>query len=108
MGEQWDYRSERWHYQEESDAYTHIVRTQSGGFVCQFPQLDGRKVETRARLASQAPQLRDENAELRNWAIDVIDVLTELCASGVDSPIAERLVKRGIALLTDTGEVSHD
>jgi hypothetical protein len=46
-----------WHYQEESDAYTHIVRGPSGEHIVQLPQDTSGKAEARARLFAAAPEM---------------------------------------------------
>jgi hypothetical protein len=46
-----------WRYQEESDAYTHIVRAGEHYFVCQLPQDTSGKAEANARLIAAAPDM---------------------------------------------------
>lgn len=46
-----------WHYQEESDAYTHIVRDAQGGFVGSTPQSTSGEAEATAKLWAAAPEL---------------------------------------------------
>lgn len=46
-----------WHYQERSDAYTHIVRAADNQFVVQMPQDTSGIAEAEARLISAAPDL---------------------------------------------------
>jgi hypothetical protein len=46
-----------WHYQEESDAYTHIVRGPSNAFIVQLSQTRNGRSEARARLMAAAPDL---------------------------------------------------
>lgn len=46
-----------WHYQEGADAYTHIVRTPSNGFVCQLAQDTTGRSEARGRLIAAAPEM---------------------------------------------------
>jgi hypothetical protein len=46
-----------WHYQEESDAYTHIVRTESNRLVVQLRQDTSGTEEANARLIATAPEL---------------------------------------------------
>lgn len=48
-----------WHYQENSDAYTHIVRAADNQFVCQMPQDTSGVAEGEARLIAAAPAMRD-------------------------------------------------
>jgi len=44
-----------WHYQEESDAYTHIVRGQNEKYICAGPQGSKGEAEADARFAAGAP-----------------------------------------------------
>jgi len=46
-----------WHYQEESDAYTHIVRSATNFFICQLQQDTGGFAEANARLIAAAPDM---------------------------------------------------
>lgn len=46
-----------WHYQEESDAYTHIIRGPNGEFVGSAPQGSKGSDEANARLMAAAPEL---------------------------------------------------
>lgn len=48
-----------WHYQEDSDAYTHIVRTGADRlrFLCQLSQDTSGESEANARLIAAAPVL---------------------------------------------------
>jgi hypothetical protein len=46
-----------WHYQEESDLYTHIVRGPDNFFVCQLQQDTSGYAEANARLIAAAPEL---------------------------------------------------
>lgn len=46
-----------WYYQEESDAYTHIVRGDGRAFVTQFSQDTTGRAEADARLTAAAPDL---------------------------------------------------
>lgn len=48
---------EKWHYQEESDAYTHIVRGPTNEHIVQLSQDTTGKAEARARLIAAAPDL---------------------------------------------------
>lgn len=47
-----------WRYQEESDAYTHIVRA-GDRFLCQLQQDTTGEAEANGRLISAAPDLAD-------------------------------------------------
>lgn len=68
-----------WAYQENADAYTHIVRGPNNEFICQLGQDASGKAEARARFIADAPALlaalaeRDERIrELRealNWLL---------------------------------------
>ncbi len=46
-----------WHYQENLDAYTHIVRDSNNGYVCKCSQDSSRNTEDNARLIAAAPEL---------------------------------------------------
>lgn len=46
-----------WFYQEESDAYTHIVRAPNNRMVCQLSQDTSGRAESEARLIAAAPDL---------------------------------------------------
>ena len=60
-----------WVYQENSDAYTHIVREASGAFMCQFAQDTTGKAEGVARFMAHArddvPTLVQLVRELGEW-----------------------------------------
>lgn len=58
-----------WAYQEDSDAYTHIVRGPNNRFICQLAQVTSAEIEANARLIAAAPELL---AELKR-AQDFID-----------------------------------
>jgi hypothetical protein len=49
-----------WHYQERSDAYTHIVRGADATFICQLAQDTSGRAEADARLIAAAPDLLKE------------------------------------------------
>lgn len=46
-----------WHYQEDADDYTHIVRTASGFIVHQGPQWTDGVTRANARLIAESPQM---------------------------------------------------
>lgn len=46
-----------WAYQEDSDAYTHIVRGPGNRFICQLAQTTSAEIEANARLIAAAPEL---------------------------------------------------
>jgi hypothetical protein len=46
-----------WHYQENSDAYTHIVRDSADRYICGCSQDSGGNAERNARLIAAAPEL---------------------------------------------------
>jgi hypothetical protein len=46
-----------WHYQDESDAYTHIVRGPKGEFVVSAPQDTSGTAEADTRLIAAAPEM---------------------------------------------------
>jgi hypothetical protein len=65
-----------WHYQEKSDAYTHIIRGPNNEYVAGFSQHSNGRSEADARLAAAAPELleaaRVALESLRAWnAIDI-------------------------------------
>ncbi|UQA69574.1 hypothetical protein K1516_16785 [Stenotrophomonas maltophilia] len=55
-----------WAYQEQSDAYTHIVRGPNNRFICQLSQDSSGESEKTARLISAAPEMCDELEMLCN------------------------------------------
>jgi hypothetical protein len=46
-----------WAYQEQSDAYTHIVRGPDNLFICQLSQTTSSEIEANTRLIAAAPEL---------------------------------------------------
>ncbi|KOE99771.1 hypothetical protein [Stenotrophomonas geniculata] len=48
-----------WAYQEQNDAYTHIVRGPNNRFICQLSQDSSGESERTARLIAAAPELLD-------------------------------------------------
>jgi hypothetical protein len=62
-----------WHYQEKSDAYTHIVRDADNRYVCGCSQDSSGNAEANARLVAAAPDLLEaakkliEGAESEGW-----------------------------------------
>lgn len=46
-----------WTYQENSDAYTHIVRGPTNSLICQLAQSTHVEIEANARLIAAAPEL---------------------------------------------------
>ena len=46
-----------WHYQEDSDAYTHIVRGPTGKIIASTAQNSSGEAEANARLIAAAPNL---------------------------------------------------
>ena len=46
-----------WEYQEESDAYTHIVRAKNNYMICHLSQNTSGATEANARLIAAAPEL---------------------------------------------------
>ncbi|RIA19703.1 hypothetical protein DFO63_4079 [Stenotrophomonas sp. AG209] len=50
-----------WAYQEDSDAYTHIVRGSSNRFICQLAQTTSAEIEANARLIASAPESHEAN-----------------------------------------------
>ncbi|WP_313251129.1 hypothetical protein [Stenotrophomonas indicatrix] len=53
-----------WAYQEDSDAYTHIVRGPSNRFICQLNQSTSAEIEANTRLIAAAPELLEVSKEL--------------------------------------------
>ncbi len=60
-----------WTYQENSDAYTHIVRAAENRFICQLAQDTSGVAEGDARLIATAPELL-EVCEAQHKAIDFL------------------------------------
>jgi beta-phosphoglucomutase-like phosphatase (HAD superfamily) len=58
-----------WHYQEKSDAYTHIVRAGERRFITQLSQDTSGEAEANARLMAAAPELLESAKSLLIWAI---------------------------------------
>lgn len=46
-----------WTYQENSDAYTHIVRGPTNSLICQLAQSMHVEIEANARLIAAAPEM---------------------------------------------------
>lgn len=46
-----------WTYQENSDAYTHIVRGPTNCLICQLSQSTHVEIEANARLIAAAPEM---------------------------------------------------
>jgi len=46
-----------WHYQEDSDAYTHIIRGSKGEFIGSAPQGTNGECEANARIMAASPEL---------------------------------------------------
>lgn len=67
-----------WRYQEESDAYTHIVRAGENFFVCQLPQSTRGRAEADARLIAAAPDLLRVAELLVSW-LDEDEGAHKLC-----------------------------
>jgi hypothetical protein len=65
---------ERWHYQEESDAYTHIVRGPSNEHIVQLSQDTSGKAEGRARLMAAAPELLEALRKAEAFIEDELSV----------------------------------
>lgn len=60
-----------WRYQENSDAYTHIIRGPAGEFICSTPQDSSGESEANARLIVHRVNtwegLREALTEARAW-----------------------------------------
>lgn len=68
-----------WHYQDRSDAYTHIVRNAEGNSIIVYaPQSTRPEAEANARLAAAAPELLEACQmmlgimALKNWEGDPV------------------------------------
>jgi len=69
-----------WHYQEHSDAYTHIVRDEHGKYICGCSQ-DSGDAEANGRLIAVAPELLDALKEIVSYLdedVEFFDRLTTL------------------------------
>lgn len=74
-----------WQYQEESDAYTHIVRGVDGKFIGSAPQGTDGKAESTARLWAASPELyafiermaREEFFDDSEWGIEAAALLAK-------------------------------
>ncbi len=73
-----------WAYQEQSDAYTHIVRGPNNRFICQLSQDSSGESERTARLISAAPEMRDELQML----CDVLEAGADLLPVEIEARIA--------------------
>jgi hypothetical protein len=58
-----------WRYQEDADAYTHIVRAGESRFMCQMTQETSGLAEANARLIAAAPELY-EMVQAQHQVID--------------------------------------
>lgn len=56
-----------WAYQEQSDAYTHIVRGPNNRFICQLDQTTSAETEANARLIAAAPDLLEALKRLNQY-----------------------------------------
>lgn len=56
-----------WKYQEESDAYTHIVRAKNNYTICHLLQDSSGTTEANARLISVAPDMLQLLKYIRDW-----------------------------------------
>lgn len=65
-----------WRYQEESDAYTHIVRAGTDEYICGCGQGADGECEANARLIAAAPDLY---AALNRLLVHWIGVQDDLC-----------------------------
>lgn len=55
-----------WNYQEEADAYTHIVRGPANEFICSGPQDSSGRARADMKLAAMAPVLLKSLKELES------------------------------------------
>ena len=79
-----------WHYQEESDAYTHIVRSDTNMYICGGSQ--GRAEENIRFIVlcrNNIAALIEENERLRQAALSAVSALSWLVAE-TDGPIRKR------------------
>ena len=58
-----------WHYQEESDAYTHIIRGAKGEFIGSASQGSKNNEEANARLMAAAPDLLETLKDQRQLMV---------------------------------------
>lgn len=68
-----------WAYQEDSDAYTHIVRGPGNRFICQLAQTTSAEIEANARLIAAAPEMFE--------ALDTIGGLSRALRQGGPDPM---------------------
>jgi hypothetical protein len=87
-----------WRYQEESDAYTHIVRDADGKYVCGCSQNSNGDAEATARLIAATPDLlgalhfvKDFLSDLENGTPpdDPLRELREQLHEKIDAAIAK-------------------
>jgi len=69
-----------WEYQEQSDAYTHIVRGPDNLFICQLAQTTSSEIEANARLIAAAPEL----LEALNGYMSAVDQMNLAMDDGIN------------------------
>lgn len=85
----------KWHYQEDSDAYTHIVRPdeKSGQIIAQLNQDTSGVTEANARLIACAPELLEELETL-------VSAMDEISPVGWRTRSAKNIIERAYGLNT--------
>lgn len=80
-----EYMPERLEYQEESDAYTHIIRGAGGRFICQLPQNSSERNEAIARRMVLTWNSHDALlGALKNAADELASLASGANAAGID------------------------
>jgi hypothetical protein len=91
-----------WFYQEESDAYTHIVRAHGGRFITQLSQNRDGEAEANARLIARAPYMADEIQRLLDVNADLLAALNKayriMCSGTPPHSVRETNARRVLRL----------
>ena len=97
-----------WHYQENADVYTHIVRDATNWFIASTPQSSSLICEANARLIAAAPELYEAVRKAKqlasiatDWNLDKV----EIDGTMVDTYTLHEQFKA--ALVKAEGEDSH-
>ncbi|MDT3468959.1 hypothetical protein [Stenotrophomonas maltophilia] len=72
-----------WAYQEDSDAYTHIVRGPNNRFICQLAQVTSAEIEANARLIAAAPELLEALERILKGALSLPRFAEELARAAI-------------------------